>query len=597
MIVIPAVYTFASFRYQTFWLKSQANQGADAVSEIIYSHPESWEFQHHRLRDLVERTLTKSSQVHYQIINSNSEVLLESGKKPKTPNHSETAILSDGEKQAGKIIVTISLWSLIIELLVVGLIGVILSIAIYLTLRLLPFAALSKTTQSLYQSNKDKEKALKEQKRISEQMRFQSLHDSLTGLPNRKKFIQTLHSLIIEHTLANKNIWVIIIDLDRFKEINDALGHFVGDEVLIEIANRLTSCVQQDTLVARLGGDEYALVMPDREQSSLELTLTDIMTNLKSHITTQGLHLSVDASLGIAEFPHHGDTQEDLMRHADIAMYHAKSSGKDWAYYDQELNASTPNRLKLIAELRHALDNDLLHLNFQPKISIKDDRVIGLEVLARWEHPEYGYISPDVFIPIAEQTSMIKTLTTWVIKSSIQALINLHTAGHDDLNIAINISARNLQDEQFSTEIKQHLDNKNISANNVTLEITETSIMHDPEQSQIIVKRLSDLGFTIAIDDFGTGYSSLSYLKKLAANQVKIDRSFVKNLNSDNNDYVIVKSTVKLAHSLGLEVVAEGVEDVDTSKALKSMKCDFAQGYYYCKPIEYDELKSWLLSR
>lgn len=590
MLTIPVVYGSAVFVYYNAYLKSQVNNTANKISEIIYIHPESWQYQHHRVEDIIAHKKDEEVNAYYKIQDRSGETVMDSGEAPGFPSYMVYTELSDGEKVVGKLSLEISLMSLITDILWTVLIGIVLALLVYFTLRLLPFSALAKATDSLLKSQQEKDQALSEQKKISQQLRYQSLHDSLTGLANRSNYIQVMNESLSEHTLSRKNFWTIIIDLDRFKEINDALGHSLGDHVLQETAKRLRLSTPEKSLVARLGGDEYAVLIPDVDISRLEGILAKMLRSVRSHIHTQGFHLAVDASIGAAEFPTHGVTQQDLMRHADMAMYHAKSSGISWAYYDEKFETNSLDRLSLTAELRHALDNDLLQLYFQPKILLASEEIIGIEALARWEHAEFGFISPDVFIPIAEQSNMIHGLTKWVILESLRALQQLHDLINNNFNVAINVSARNLHDERFSYDLKQMVEESNIPEHKLTLEITETSIMHDSEQSQIVVQKLSDLGFNIAIDDFGTGYSSLAYLKKLASNQVKIDRTFITNLLEDKDDRIIVRSTINLAHSLGMEVVAEGVEDQETCKMLKAMGCEYAQGYYFGRPMPMSEL-------
>ncbi len=604
MLAIPVIYFTAAYQHQASWLKQQAEFSADKVSELIYSYPETWEYQESRIADILSLSSNKNQALHFSLTNNNGQLIFESGPAHQGLSHNVTARLSDGLKDIGWIHISVSLTTLLIHTLIATLAGLLAAIGVYYLLRKLPFTDLTNTAQSLVQSRielaklvHEKERALEQQQRISEQMRYHTLHDTLTGLANRKQFYEKLNKHIgADKDLVN-SLWVMIIDLDRFKEINDALGHQLGDQVLIEVSKRLTKTFPNDATIARLGGDEFAVMLANKNAREIEQILAAFQATLTAHFKLQGYHLAVYASIGIAQFPYDGNTQEDLLRHADMAMYHAKSSSQIWAYYEDNISSNTPNRLGLIADLRQALDNKKLELHYQPKICLQTNRVIGFEALARWFHDEYGFISPDVFIQIAEQTSMINDLTSWVLKTALKQLQIWHKTISPDLNMAVNISAKNLQDERLPMEIRSLIENSQIDLEKFTLEITETSIMSDPEQSRLVVQRLAGLGVKIAIDDFGTGYSSLAYIKRLAAHQVKIDRSFVMNMITDKDDRIIVTSTIKLAHNLGLEVVAEGVENQASANILKELHCEFAQGYFYCKPMNDEKISQWLVEK
>lgn len=599
---IPTVYFTASYRYQANWLLEHANYSAESISELIYTSPDTWQFQDHRIQDILRRSHNDRS-LHYRIVDTQGKEILEQGPKYEFV-HNVSASLSDGINPAGKIHVAVDLFPLITETAFATLIGLTIAIVVFVLLHLLPFATLTRTTQSLIESRiaianemRIKEKALEEQRLISEKMRHQSLHDPLTGLANRKQFYLELNHLIESKQSIKDSLWIMIIDLDRFKEINDALGHQLGDEVLMEVARRLTSTLPSESLVARLGGDEFAILVKNKQDRQIEELLTVLQKNLSAHFNIHGYYLAIYASVGVAHFPQDGVTQEDLLRHADMAMYHAKNSSKVWAYYDHSIDHNTPNRLALIAELRQLLDQEKLEVYYQPKISLKTNTLIGFEALARWRHPEYGFISPDIFIQIAEQTSMIHDLTGYVLKTAMEQLTLWQQAISDQLTMSVNISAKNLQDEYLPNKIHAMLECAMVDPSGFGLEITETSMMSDPEQSRLIVQRLSELGIKIAIDDYGTGYSSLAYIKRLAVHQVKIDRSFVMNLISDNDDRIIVTSTVRMAHNLGLEVIAEGVENQATADFLSELGCEVAQGYHYCKPLSAEAMQDWFAAQ
>jgi len=598
--IIPTVYLFSAYQYQSVWLKTEVNIAADDISEVIYSHPGTWAFQIYRMEEILERK-ERNNLLSYSINQNDGKVLLTIGEIDTLFSESLSEALYDGSENVAEITVIHDMRPLIIRVIFVFAFGLVIAGLVYMVLRLLPFAALNRVTQSLIESRqaldvevKAKELALREQKQISERMRFQSLHDPLTKLPNRKYFYEHLNEYIIEGMSASKNAWVVIIDLDRFKEINDALGHHSGDIVLKEVSSRLMFIMSEGSLIARLGGDEFAFFIINKSRSELEMLLTKVRRSLKAHIKIQDIHLAVYVSIGVAKYPEHGRTYEVLLKHADLAMYHGKSTGEDWVYYDQGFSESTIDKLNLVSDLRDALDTKKLAMYFQPKVSLDTGNVIGFESLARWHHNEFGHISPDTFIPIAEQTNMIHELTRWAIDESLIHLEQLQKNYNSEFTISVNISAKNLQNVNFVKDVQRSLQSYDVSPEQLILEITETSVMHDPEQSQLIVKKLAVLGVKISIDDFGTGYSSLAYLKKLEVHEVKIDRSFIFNLLTDHDDLVIVESTIKLVQSLGLAVVAEGVENKETAEILKNLKCEYAQGYYYCKALNLSELNAWL---
>ena len=603
LIVIPTVYFIIEFNNKINSLNFMAKSISSRLSELIYSSPDSWQFKQYNIEFILSYLEGYSEKLHYIIQDSSGmEVMHDMESVDKAWLHSVTSSLSDGINEVGTLTLAFDIMPLIWQTSLVTVFAFVMATAMYFILRLLPFAQLEKTMSALASSREllskeveAKNIALDAQKRISAEMEFQSLHDALTQLPNRKQFNQTIHSLIHnEQTGIAGRFCVMLLDLDRFKEINDALGHQLGDQVLIELANRLTRVLPEAELIARLGGDEYAILIKAPSDDVLKRQLKSVEEGLKKHFNLEGLFLTVEASIGVAYFPEHGATREVLVRHADVAMYHAKNSGRAWALYDEKFDSNTPDRLRLVSDLRHALDNDELSLHYQPKMCLKTEKIVSLEALARWQHPEYGMIAPDVFIPMAEQSNLINALTTWLIDTALKQLKELQETYSETLSMAVNISANNLQDATLSERLIEKLTEYAVVPEFLTLEITETMMMQDPEHSRLVIQGLSDLGIKIAIDDFGTGYSSLSYLKRLAVDQVKIDRSFTMNMMTDQDDQIIVKSTINLAHSLGIEVVAEGIEEAQAVTLLQELGCEYGQGYFICKPMSGDLLLDWL---
>jgi diguanylate cyclase (GGDEF)-like protein len=424
-------------------------------------------------------------------------------------------------------------------------------------------------------------------------LEHQSLHDSLTELPNRAYLQENLITSIHKAQQEGSAVGLMIMDLDHFKEINDTLGHPVGDRILQAVSKRLEQIISASDTVARLGGDEFAVVLPSATHERCEEVASDIIKTLEQVFEVTGQKLYVGVSIGIAIYPGDGTEVSVLMRHADVAMYLAKHTGKGFAFYDDSQDENTVTRLNLVKDLRDAITDDQLELYYQPKMDLGSGRVTGVEALLRWKHPEYGMVPPDRTIPIAERTGLIKALTSWVLRTALHQLAQWRAAGID-LNIAINLSAYDLQDHTLPGVIKVAVGAAKVPPESLTLEITEGAMMSDLTSAMSNVWQIQDMGVNIAIDDFGTGFSSLAYLKKLPVRELKIDKSFVLNMNSDENDAMIVHSTIDLAHNLGLRVVAEGVENKESMEELSSQGCDFIQGYYLCRPLPPQQLYDWL---
>jgi diguanylate cyclase (GGDEF)-like protein len=421
----------------------------------------------------------------------------------------------------------------------------------------------------------------------------QALRDPLTGLPNRALF-----NRIVDRSLAdcppNGMVAVLLMDLDRFKEINDSLGHFNGDLVIERVGKRLATVLRGGDVVARLGGDEFAMLLPDiQTRDSVSGAIKRVQDALEEPFTAGGLALRVEASIGAALYPHDGDTGGNLLRAADVAMYAAKKAHSGHKFYAPEQHQYTPARLGLVAQLSRAMEGHELVLHYQPKARFETGTVEGVEALARWNHPHRGLLYPDEFIPVTEQTSMIRPLTIHLLETALEQVRTWKGRGLD-LTVAVNLSAQILLDLDLPKEIGRMLARAGMPASSLEVEITESAIMSDPRRAQKILGRLRDMGVGVAIDDFGTGYSSLVSLKQLPVTTLKIDKSFVMNMESDRDDNAIVRSTVSLGRNMGLHVVAEGVETVGAWNQLKEMGADFAQGYHLSKPLPPDQFDRWL---
>jgi diguanylate cyclase (GGDEF)-like protein len=425
------------------------------------------------------------------------------------------------------------------------------------------------------------------------QREHEALHDSLTGLPNRVLFGERLASRF-DASGRDADLAIALMDLDGFKEINDTLGHQSGDRVLVEVARRVRAVIDESTLAARLGGDEFALLArPGVSRVELEESCRSIRDAIVAPMEIDGIRVAMGVSIGLAVAPHDGDNAETLMRRADVAMYAAKSGrGSGVCFYDAEQDENTPRRLALGSDLRSAIEQGQLRPVFQPKISLRTGRVVGVEALCRWDHPTHGLIMPDEFIPLADKIGVSGDLTEFMLSSSLRLVERWQTAGHD-WGAAINVSMHNLLDDDLVGIVRRLLETSGARPGSITLEITETHVMSDTDRTTRALDELAELGVRLSIDDFGTGYSSLAYLQRLPVDEVKIDKGFVQVLASDRGADAIVRSVLDLARNLDLWVVAEGVEDAEARDRLSDLGCEEAQGYYFAKPMSAAEVEEF----
>ena len=420
----------------------------------------------------------------------------------------------------------------------------------------------------------------------------QANHDALTGLPNRTFFSERLAEVTSKRPRGDR-VGVLLMDLDEFKEINDTLGHDVGDAVLIRTGARLAEAVGGAGLVSRLGGDEFAVLVPSEPEDGFVELAQRIRDELGRPIPVEDMVLQIRASIGLAVCPDHGEKGARLLQRADIAMYSAKTNQLGVVEYTPDKDHHSTRRLGLVSDLRHAIDAEGLALHYQPKAELTTRQVVGVEALLRWEHPVHGMVPPDEFVPMAEHSGLIGPLTSWVLDRALAQQAEWAARG-TTLGMAVNISARSLLHPSLVDEVADQLAQHGIEPASLTLEITETSVMADPVRSIDILGRLADLGVRLSVDDFGTGYSSLSRLTKMPVDEVKIDKSLVFNMLHDAGDLAIVRTTIDLARHLDLEVVAEGIEDELTWERLRQLGCRRAQGYYLSRPMPAAALDQWL---
>jgi diguanylate cyclase (GGDEF)-like protein len=433
-----------------------------------------------------------------------------------------------------------------------------------------------------------------DRRRAQKALEHQTRHDGLTGLPNRLMLAERLAEALTAAQSEHQQVGVLVLDLDHFKEVNETFGPQAGDRLLEQVGPRLQSEVRAQDLVARLGGDEFAVLLPDTDGTAATTLAVRLLDAIQRPIEVQGQHLDVAASIGVAIFPKDGDDADSLLRRADIALFVAKQGRGTFVRYAPEHEKQGASRLTLMAELREALQCDEeLFLQFQPLVRLRDRSLAGVEALVRWRHPERGLIPPMEFVPFAEKTRLIKPLTRWVLTSALKQAVAWQQGGHS-IPVSVNISVRDLVDPEFPQMIATMLQAAQAPPSLLVLEITESLIMTEPERAIDTLTRLRKLGVRLAVDDFGTGYSSLAYLHRLPVHEIKIDKSFVAAITGEANRANIVRASVELGHSLQLETVAEGVEDVRTWDLLAVLGCDLAQGYFISRPMLANKVLPWL---
>jgi len=427
-------------------------------------------------------------------------------------------------------------------------------------------------------------------------LRHQATHDELTGLPNRAMLFENLDAALDGARTRKSVLALMLMDLDRFKEVNDTFGHHFGDALLKQVAFRLRNQLRGDDVVARLGGDEFAILLPDASDTTdVAGTARRILGTLEQPFVIEGQVLEVGASIGAALFPTHGTDARTLLRRADVAMYAAKQKQSGYSFHSDDQESRSPDQLALVVELRHAVERGELVAHYQPKLHMRSGIMTRAEVLMRWDHPVRGHLLPSHFVPLAERTGLIRSMTGWLLDHTIGQCRVWRDAGAP-IHIAVNVSARSLLDQTLPGTVQRALDRWGVDPRFLKIEITESSIMADPAHALAILAMLQSMGVRLSVDDFGTGYSSLTHLRELPIDEIKIDKSFVMGMTTSDADAAIVRTVIDLAHNLGKQVCAEGVEDEATWRQLADMGCDLAQGYWIAKPMAATELMDWLVA-
>jgi diguanylate cyclase (GGDEF)-like protein/PAS domain S-box-containing protein len=425
-------------------------------------------------------------------------------------------------------------------------------------------------------------------------LRHQAMHDSLTGLPNRTLLFDALERTIELARAEKSSLALMLMDLDRFKEVNDTFGHHFGDALLRQVAFRLHNQLRGEDVVARLGGDEFAVVLSrTADAQSAAFTARRILNALEQPFVIESQVLEVGASIGIALYPEHGTDARTLLRNADVAMYAAKQDQSGFSFHRQDSQSRSPDQLSLVVELRGAVEREELMLHYQPKLHLRTGLMTRAEVLVRWNHPKRGHLGPGLFIPLAERTGLIRSVTDWLLDRALSQCRIWQDAGAP-IHVAVNISAKSLLDPSLPQKVQTALGRWNVDPRFLKIEITESSIMADPAHALAILSLLQSMGVRLSVDDFGTGYSSLTHLRQLPIDEIKIDKSFVTTMTTNEADAAIVRTVIDLAHNLGKQVCAEGVEDEATWRMLGELGCDLAQGFWIARPMPADELMQWL---
>jgi diguanylate cyclase (GGDEF)-like protein len=602
-IVLPLGYSILGYRNLVAYLDLVANVKADAMTAgLITANPRLWPYQLQRLQELLSREPIVLEDEAANVRDLKGNVLAKVGRSPDPPVLRRTRAMHDSGAVVGRIEVERSLRGLIYGTAIAALMGLLLGAALFTTLRVLPLRALRRVTDELEknvaeldQSNTLLRQEMAQRQLAAERAEYLAYYDSLTALPNRSMFSKLLNQAISLARRGTTQLAVLFVDLDRFKNINDTLGHDAGDLLLQEVGKRLQACLRESDTVSRLGGDEFVVLLPAlRDAADAGVVARKILATIGKSFVALGQEFRVTASVGISTYPKDGDDEQSLMKNADIAMYQAKEDGKNnFQFYSLQMNTHSFERLALESSLRRALEHDEFRLHYQPKVDAHGGGIVGIEALLRWQHPELGMVAPAKFIPMAEETGLIVSIGKWVLRTACTQNVAWQQSGLPRLNMAVNLSRRQFSDEDLLRDVTSILRETGMSPALLELEITESTLMHDVDKAMSVLKAFRDLGVRLAIDDFGTGYSSLSNLRQFPVNSIKIDGSFIRDL-SNQADRGIAEAIITMGRTLSMTVVAEGVETKAQADFLRERSCDEFQGFYFSKAVTGDKFAQLL---
>ncbi|WP_273426334.1 EAL domain-containing protein [Marinobacter sp.] len=578
---IPASYLAMKYEHERAAIQAMSRIHGSMVIDAINKNPDMWKFEEHTLNALVENRVAESeaaeqlprNQNRFSIVTLDGEVLAENtDQPPPAPLIKHDTPLFDATQHVGFFRVEDSMREVLIDTTFLAAICGLLGLYVALSLRTLPLKALRTSYAKLFHL---------------------AHHDSLTGLPNRKFLQDKLESAISISLSYPPSVLLLFIDLDNFKDVNDSLGHASGDKLLRTLGRRILSSIRASDTLSRLGGDEFIILIEDYpdDTESIEALVNKIRSAIAQPVALSGKMVKVTSSVGVARYPEDGTTVVDLLRAADLAMYDAKSNGRDaFSFYSKELSELVHQRLEMNEGIARALTDGEFRLAYQTQVDQKTKKTIGVEALIRWEHPEQGNIPPSRFIPRAEESGAIIDVGGWVLNEACRQNRRWQLEGHPPITVSVNVSAKQFSHEQFLKSVEQALVASDLDPQYLELEITESLLMADATKAFSVMKDLKKLGIKFAIDDFGTGYSSFSYLKKFPVSTLKIDKSFIDGICSNQDDESITRVIIALGHQLNMRVVAEGVETAEQLAFLNESHCDVAQGYYFCRPVSPERI-------
>ncbi len=562
---VPAGYLYFGYQQIAGALSTESFLAARQITRLINSNPDYWEFETTRIEELIARHQHHASNDSHRVVNNSGKLIAESSTIPpgsRWPTLNQQRTLYDYGVAVGRLDIAYSLEHLYKTTLLVALFSFIAGLLVYWGLRVLPLRALERAWSRLS---------------------FLASHDALTGLPNRLLFLDRLEQSLAQARRKGRIVTVHSIDLDYFKDVNDTLGHAAGDSVLRQAAERMTACVRPEDTVARLSGDEFAIVQNDSENDTAAATLAArVIDRLSAPFHLDGQEAIIAASVGMASFASGARIGADqLLKNADLALYKSNTSGRStYHFFEDKMDVALQNRKALEADLRKAQHKNQFSLSYQPQIDLTTQRIVGVEALLRWHHPQRGEVPPSEFIPIAESSGLILSLTEWILHTACK-----ETANWAPLRVAVNLTPDQFTHRNLVGTVESALRHSGMPADRLELEITEDVLIKDTERTLAVLNTLKRLGVHIAMDDFGTGYSSLGYLRRFPFDKIKIDRSFIADISSSTDARAIVRAIISLGRALGIHINAEGVETVEQATALQVEGCEEVQGYFYGRPM------------